>query len=537
MIKTTAAYVDAVYNRVRTSHGRVNFEILDVQALADASLSVSGSASISRLNQVTDKSRTLETKFASFEPNLWKLDGSYKIPPKQTDLENVEVGWFSDVISDEVGLFSVNPQVTVNFTAPHSSYGITLSFADELVSDFTVKFYNALNALIETTIITGNTERIVSTNVGVADYKKVEIIFVKTANPYRRVRLLEIDFGVIKTYQDDSLINMNVVEHMNVTSNEVSSNELRFTVDNTGKQFNVTNPTGFYAFLQQRQIVTGEIGIELADGSTEYVPMGKYFLKEWGSDSGGMTASFTARDIFDELGSISAPIGVAGTLFSLAQGIMTAAGVQDYSIDSALADYSSTGFTEKIDCRSALQLIGIASKSAVYQDRYGFLTIKQFASVGELSNFMKYSGQNYAGTFYIEVDKGYQAKRIDLENSYDIPQITMSDAVKTVEIVIYPSETVYSYDNPMVTRGVTIRLENRLINTQAHADEVAAWLIDDTNARLVYESNWRQNPALECGDVIAIDDGFGQARTARLLRQEFEYQGYLGGRSQARGTV
>ena len=134
MIKTSAAYVDAVYNRVRKSHGRVSFEILDVAALADAALSGSGSASISRIDQVTDKKRTLETKFATFEPNLWKLDGSYKIPPKLTDLENVEVGWFSDVISDAAGRFTVNPQLTVNFTAPHSSYGITLSFADEIVA-------------------------------------------------------------------------------------------------------------------------------------------------------------------------------------------------------------------------------------------------------------------------------------------------------------------------------------------------------------------------------------------------------------------
>lgn len=43
-----------------------------------------------------------------------------------------------------------------------------------------------------------------------ADYQKIEIIFIKTANPYRRVRLLEIDFGVIKTYQDESLISMNI---------------------------------------------------------------------------------------------------------------------------------------------------------------------------------------------------------------------------------------------------------------------------------------------------------------------------------------
>lgn len=537
MINTTTAYIDAVYDKIRTSHGRVSFEILDVAALADASLTPSGSESISRVLQLTDKKRALETRFATFEPNLWKLDGSFKILPKSTDPDNLEVGWFSDVISDADGLFAVNPFIQVDFTAPHTSYGITLTFAGEIVSDFDVEFYDALDALIETTSITGNTDRIRSTGVGVSDYQKVKIIFTKTANPYRRVRLLEIDFGVIKTYQDASLIRLNLSEQMNVTSNEVTSNELRFTVDNSAKEFNVTNPTGFYAYLQQKQIVTGEIGIELPDGETEFIPLGKFYLKEWGADSGGMTASFTARDKFDELGGIAAPIGVSGTLYELAEGIMTAAGIEDYWLAPGLADFSSAGFTDKIDCRSALQLIGIASKSAVYQDRYGVLTIKQFENVGELAEYLKYSGQNYAGTFYIEVNKGYQSKRIDLENSFDVPQIKMAEAIKTVQIVTYPSETVYTYQNPSVTNGATIKLENKLINSESHADQIAAWLIDDANARLVYESNWRQNPALECGDIIAVEDGFGQIRTARLLKQEIAYEGYLSGRSQSRGSV
>ena len=52
-----------------------------------------------------------------------------------------------------------------------------------------------------------------------------------------------------------------------------------------------------------------------------------------------------------------------------------------------------------------------------------------------------------------------------------------------------------------------------------------------------YEASWRQNPALEPGDIILIEDTFGNTKKARITKNEFNYIGYLEGMTNAKGGV
>ena len=44
-------------------------------------------------------------KYATFERDYFRLDGTFYIPPKENEGDS-ELGWWSDVISDSEGLFS-----------------------------------------------------------------------------------------------------------------------------------------------------------------------------------------------------------------------------------------------------------------------------------------------------------------------------------------------------------------------------------------------------------------------------------------------
>ena len=69
------------------------------------------------------------------------------------------------------------------------------------------------------------------------------------------------------------------------------------------------------------------------------------------------------------------------------------------------------------------------------------------------------------------------------------------------------------------------------------ADKVAEWFIREINYNAIYTINWRQNPALECADMILVEDSFDAEKQTRIIKQEFNYKGYLEGVTESRGGV
>jgi hypothetical protein len=52
-----------------------------------------------------------------------------------------------------------------------------------------------------------------------------------------------------------------------------------------------------------------------------------------------------------------------------------------------------------------------------------------------------------------------------------------------------------------------------------------------------YTASWRQNPALECGSVILVEDSFQNKKKARITKQEYNFAGYLDGVTEAKGGI
>lgn len=94
--------------------------------------------------------------------------------------------------------------------------------------------------------------------------------------------------------------------------------------------------------------------------------------------------------------------------------------------------------------------------------------------------------------------------------------------------------TVYTLSNPTIKEGTTLLVENPLINTPELALEVGSWLASEFAARAVYSISWRQNPALECGDIVLIEDSYGNKKQSRITKQEYTFQGYLRGSQRPR---
>ncbi|MEG2740481.1 hypothetical protein [Clostridium sp.] len=510
---------DAIVAPSRMCKLRVTFDISDTTANGDIkNVITSTEFNLSDKQQMFNKERESSYKLATWEKSRWKLDGSFVIP-SQVPATNGEMGWWSNSLCGEGSMFTTPENIEIIFNNTHSSMGLTITFdtlCGEYAVDFDIVAYGTDNNIISTINITNNTQVRFVIETPLYLYKKILIKIKKWCKSYRRAKVLGIDFGVVRVYDDNNLINANLIQELDLTSSNIIPDEFKFVVYNNNREFNILNPQGFYRFLQQRQQVLCEIGTEL-NGSFEYCKMGTYWLKEWQSDEGAMTATFTARNIIDSLDGEEYENLISSTtnLKAVAIAILSKAGIIDYELDVALESISTTGLIKKVSCRTALQMVAIAAKCNVY--------------VVDNKLYVK----------LIKINLGVSSGIIDMDNMFKEPQISLEPLIKNVEVKYY-SDLENSVDvicnNSSVEIGDTLKIDNTLISNSTVATSVGSWIIGIKNLRALYIANWRQNPSMDALDIVDIENSY-ETKKAVITKQEYEYQGYLKGKSTLIGGI
>lgn len=522
MYPVSQDFKEAVYASSRATKARVTFDISDVTAAGDVNnIDTSQEHILSNKQQLINKSREQSYNLVTWEPDRFKLDGSFTFPSDTVE-DNGEMGFVSDVLCGVDGVFDPYQIITFTFNEPHSSMGLTVTFDlrnNEYATDFSVTAYDSDDNIIDTVDVEDNAE-VQAVPIGqLYQYKKIEIIIKKWCKPYRRARVAEVDFGIVRMYQDNNLIKMNLIEEMDITTSILPSSEFKFVVNNANREFNILNPAGFYKFLQQRQQVIPELGVDVG-GNVEYVKLGEYLLWEWISDEGSMTATFTARTVLDIMSSVdyeNLTPKIDYALYDMAVEIFEHCGISNYEIDTGLQSIETLGIVKKTNCKNILQMIAIAGMANVWIARDNVIVLKR--SHTSIDN---------------PIDMIY------LDNMYKEPQIELDKVVRRVEVTYYvdfETKQTVAVDTD-IEKGDVLKLENNtLINTTQHANAVANWILAQKIYRAIYKANWRGNPAHELNDIITIEDGYHQNKNAIITKNELTYQGYLTAKTEARGLI
>lgn len=360
--------------------------------------------------------------------------------------------------------------------------------------------------------------------------------------------------GTTNVYDDTFITQLTILEEMSTLNDSLPSDELQVTLDNTGGTFNFLNLSNMHQIIAQRPKIEVELGLVIP-GGVEWKPAGTFYLDDWKNDVGAMTVTLIGHDNFAMLDNISfggLGVGANKTLYALAVDVLTAAGITNYSIDSSLQNYTTTtGFKDKLTCREALQHIAIAGMCTVYQDRNGVMQIKPFVTIDAADNYITYAGSGlYAGFdpfdigAYAKINDGNGMKRLDLENMYTVPEISLGKSIYQLTVKVYSStelSTDYTKVNTAIAgqNGESFTIDNPLINTEALAQKVADWFILESNFNIVYKANWRGNPVLECADVVIVSNGIHSdyAKQGRIYKQEYQYVGYLTCMTESRGGL
>ena len=292
-----------------------------------------------------------EVKYGTLEKNFFVLDGNI------TNMGSTisDVGWWSYSMSDEDGNFSTPPTMTITFSQPHSSLGLTLTFSQySYCNSLKIQYYDASNTLLsENTFEPDNYDYFCEDTV--ANYRKIIITFYSTNLPYRYVKLYRILYGKAVLFDGDSLISANLLEQVNLLSDEITINTLDFVVYSQDDKFNILNPQGVYATLQQNQQLNVYKVTE-----DETTSMGTFYIDNWQSKNDNKM-EFRGIDIVGLLDKTTYDGGMYTNILSqnLIADIMQSAGYDNsyYSIESSLQNISLTGYIPVCTHREALQQV------------------------------------------------------------------------------------------------------------------------------------------------------------------------------------
>lgn len=511
-------YNKAVVGTTRRTSAEVVYELADTTAKEEAKFTVTDEETkVSRLNQMlNDVEEPTEYKFTTLERGYFKLNGSNRLTPKVNEYTNLELGWWTHTISNSNGIFTKPPKFIIDFATPHSSIGFTLTFDEEYPTQMIFYGYDLDNNLIGSMTVNNDDTKLI-VEFPVENYTRIEIEFIKTRNPYRRIRFSEIYFGIIQRYRDKELTDFKLIREMSYLENNIPTSQVSFTIDNINKRFNIINPNGAYKYLQDKQMITTKIGVYIDDNTIEYIEMGKYYLDEWKTE--GITATFVAKDnlffVNDDLIYSNEEIQTK-TLKEYAIMLLEYAGITNYIIDDNLSNITVTTTLINKKVKTLLTELLVVSGSVMYVDRNDNIIIKN-----------------------IPIDTSH---KIDLANMYEVPTIELADKFNSVYVEIF--------DTVNLTAGETININNMVvgdierpynikdnpfITTNEIARNVGNFYLNALNNRLEYKVNWRQNPIIDIGDVVTIEDGFNTNKSMIITKQEFNYTGFLAGNTEGRG--
>ena len=232
---------------------------------------------------------TLE-KIATFEPNRWLLDGSFRM---RRLLEPIPEWWSTFAADDPHAIAFV-------FDAMYSFPGMTFTWDTVEASKpkrLTIRGYGPEGALLHEYVVTEIANYI---EAPMQDVSKVTITVDEWALPLWRARIAKISFGLYVSY--DSINNGRVMESSSIDATDPLASALpvhyiSFDLRNLDQIFDPTLETGISKYLTQRQRIQVAWGFSLEPGRVEWSPPLSYFLSETliEADSKNVTISAGSR--------------------------------------------------------------------------------------------------------------------------------------------------------------------------------------------------------------------------------------------------
>lgn len=542
---------------------------------------------------------TPQTSYATLEPGRMRADGALRILPEPAFGGIVPEGFVSDALSDLNGAFAADsvPSFVCSFSKLHSIPGLSFLF-DTVCSDYPaeieVKAFRGADCIFSKSYAPDNA--VYTTNDGIDRFDSLSLRFPRMTKPRRRLRIARLTFGFGLTFDSREVIKASQKTEIDPISRRLSHSSFDFTVINVntltgyGAQclYNPDNARGVFRYLGRQNPVTLEYGQQLSDGSTFWIPGGRYELTGQ-PDTDGLTARFTAQDALSGLsGTFSRGAAAPGgqSLYTLAQLVLrdsglrlTPDGKEPWELWQGLKNIRCSAPLPVKKHKELLQLIAHAACCVLYTDRRGYIRIEpapqdepvltlgademlEYPRVREIPTLRAVHCPVYS---YVPDETASQLHKetyhvngtLQLHLSYPLctnAQITADGAaIRQAELYAAAADiTLEGFGDAAVTvtgqklnisthdvccaaefpdeTSCDEQLDNPLITSSADAARVADWVKNWLCLRSTYEFPYRGRPELDVQDTIRVESPFSaQPVPARILKTELSFDGGLHG--------
>lgn len=360
---------------------KVKFNIVDPETNPD--LSSNSEEIFSDLDNIKETTIPQSKNYATLEKNFWLLNDSQPIYGS----EELEQTYVSSYMSDKNCLFSDKACITLTSSVYLTTLGLTMVF-DSIDKNYAkklkVKAYRDSTMIMDKdyTLSSYSDRLIFADNEELVRWNKIEIYFIESSLPYRRIRVNQLLFGIIETYTDENLISAESKEKTIMINSELPTHTFKFTIDNMNKLFNPDNPQGWYRYILQQQPISYEWGYQLDDGTIEWILGGKMLLT--GSvEVGENQVSFSTTSLINYLTKVYKK-GVYNSsgrsLYDLAVDVLEDSNIDSsqYNLWSGLKSIKTDAPLPKLEARQLLQIIATTGNCILFTNRENVINIQPF---------------------------------------------------------------------------------------------------------------------------------------------------------------
>ncbi len=363
---------------------KVKFNIVDPETNPD--LSSNSEEIFSSLDSIKESTIPQTKNYATLEKNFWILNDSQPIYGS----EELEQTYTSSYMSDKNCLFTDKACITLTSSVYLTTLGLTMVF-DSIDKNYAkrlnVKAYRD-NTLIMNKDYTLNSykERLIfADNDELVRWNRIEIYFIESSLPYRRIRVNQLLFGIMEIYTDENIISAESKEKTTMINSELPIHTFKFTIDNMNKLFNPDNPEGWYRYILQQQPISYEWGYQLDDGTIEWI-LGGNMLLTGSVDVGENQVTFSTTSLINYL-TKSYKKGVYNangrSLYDLAVDVLTDSNIDEsqYNLWEGLKLLKTDAPLPKLEARQLLQIIATTGNCILFTNRENIINIQPFSYI------------------------------------------------------------------------------------------------------------------------------------------------------------
>ena len=390
MYTVSPGYNDQNFRALRNAaHVKIAFGVVDPQGALLSSPEDNGHLDYSAVDRI-DMGIGVSQTYQTLEHNRFILDGRNLLAEHEDFLYQ---GYVGTAISNAAGVWEDPPVITINFSEYTKFSALTFNFdttMDNYPVEMQITAYYDDDVVRDETVYPDKAETWIYEN-GLPTLNKLVITFLKSSVPYRRARILSLLWGFTQELTENDIAECAMKRNVEMLSAALPSFTFNFTMLDQNKRYDPESPDTLWDYLESLQPVNVQIGIDLDDGSIEWIPLcNLYTTGDVAVGSQGVVTEVTFKtksllQHFDTkfthgLWRPNNPI----SLFDLAQEVVASVEYDKTVIfDDVLKDIYTSSPLPVESVATCLQLIANAGRCVLDTNRNGAITITPYVTSEE----------------------------------------------------------------------------------------------------------------------------------------------------------